>query len=78
MEFRVCDKPNAEAAETCSHLFFLGQGGMHVNGAPLMQASMPGGVPAPVQMTAAVAGPGPGSLAPAGNFQLVFTILFLC
>lgn len=50
--------------------FSLGQGGMHVNGAPLMQASMPGGVPAPVQMTAAVAGPGPGSLAPAGNFQL--------
>lgn len=42
---------------------------MHVNGAPMMQASMPGGVPAPVQMTAAVAGPGPGSL-PAGNFQL--------
>ncbi|XP_050996949.1 cleavage stimulation factor subunit 2 isoform X3 [Acomys russatus] len=42
-------------------------GGMHVNGAPpLMQGSMPGGVPAPVQMTAAVAGPGPGSLAPAG------------
>ncbi|XP_052591468.1 cleavage stimulation factor subunit 2 isoform X4 [Peromyscus californicus insignis] len=44
-------------------------GGMHVNGAPLMQASMPGGVPAPVQMTAAVAGPGPGSLAPAGVMQ---------
>ncbi|XP_008846567.1 cleavage stimulation factor subunit 2 isoform X4 [Nannospalax galili] len=41
-------------------------GGMHVNGAPpLMQASMQGGVPAPVQMAAAVAGPGPGSLAPA-------------
>ncbi|XP_060231532.1 cleavage stimulation factor subunit 2 isoform X2 [Meriones unguiculatus] len=41
-------------------------GGMHVNGAPpLMQASMPGGVPAPVQMGAAVAGPGPASLAPA-------------
>lgn len=49
---------------------------MHVNGAPpMMQASMPGGVPAPVQMAAAVAGPGPGSLAPAGNLQLVFTIL---
>lgn len=62
-------------AHTC---FSLGQGRMHVNGAPLMQATMPGGVPAPVQMTAAVAGPGPGSLAPAGNFQLVFTILFLC
>ncbi|XP_028633752.1 cleavage stimulation factor subunit 2 isoform X1 [Grammomys surdaster] len=45
-------------------------GGMHVNGAPpMMQASMPGGVPAPVQMTAAVAGPGPGSLAPAGVMQ---------
>ncbi|XP_005072557.1 cleavage stimulation factor subunit 2 isoform X2 [Mesocricetus auratus] len=44
-------------------------GGMHVNGAPLMQASMPGGVPAQVQMTAAVAGPGPGSLAPAGVMQ---------
>ncbi|XP_057615339.1 cleavage stimulation factor subunit 2 isoform X2 [Chionomys nivalis] len=44
-------------------------GGMHVNGAPLMQASMPGGVPAPVQMAAAVAGPGPGSLAPAGVMQ---------
>ncbi|KAL6076070.1 hypothetical protein STEG23_025999, partial [Scotinomys teguina] len=44
-------------------------GGMHVNGAPLMQASMPGGVPAPVQMTAAVAGPGPGSLAPAAVMQ---------
>ncbi|KAK7799443.1 hypothetical protein U0070_007103 [Myodes glareolus] len=44
-------------------------GGMHVNGAPLMQASMPGGVPAPVQMTAAVAGPGPGSLAPAVPMQ---------
>ncbi|MEJ1282168.1 cleavage stimulation factor 3' pre-RNA subunit 2 [Cricetulus griseus] len=43
-------------------------GGMHVNGAPMMQASMPGGVPAPVQMTAAVAGPGPGSL-PAGVMQ---------
>ncbi|XP_038173021.1 cleavage stimulation factor subunit 2 isoform X1 [Arvicola amphibius] len=42
-------------------------GGMHVNGAPLMQASMPGGVPAPVQMTAAVAGP--GTLAPAGVMQ---------
>nr|XP_044996584.1 cleavage stimulation factor subunit 2 isoform X2 [Jaculus jaculus] len=40
-------------------------GAMHVNGAPpLMQASMQGGVPAPVQMTAAVTGPGPGSLAP--------------
>lgn len=45
-------------------------GGMHVNGAPpMMQASMPGGVPAPVQMAAAVAGPGPGSLAPAGVMQ---------
>ncbi|XP_041492699.1 cleavage stimulation factor subunit 2 isoform X3 [Microtus oregoni] len=44
-------------------------GGMHVNGATLMQASMPGGVPAPVQMAAAVAGPGPGSLAPAGVMQ---------
>ncbi|OBS83678.1 hypothetical protein A6R68_22350 [Neotoma lepida] len=44
-------------------------GGMHVNGAPLMQASMPGGVPATVQMTAAVAGPGPGSLAPAVPMQ---------
>ncbi|XP_008846568.1 cleavage stimulation factor subunit 2 isoform X5 [Nannospalax galili] len=45
-------------------------GGMHVNGAPpLMQASMQGGVPAPVQMAAAVAGPGPGSLAPAGVMQ---------
>ncbi|XP_055464298.1 cleavage stimulation factor subunit 2 isoform X4 [Psammomys obesus] len=45
-------------------------GGMHVNGAPpLMQASMPGGVPAPVQMGAAVAGPGPASLAPAGVMQ---------
>ncbi|KAL1766338.1 cleavage stimulation factor subunit 2 [Sigmodon hispidus] len=44
-------------------------GGMHVNGAPLMQASMPGGVPAPVQMAAAVAGPGPGSLPPAGVMQ---------
>ncbi|XP_063136373.1 cleavage stimulation factor subunit 2 isoform X10 [Rattus norvegicus] len=44
--------------------------GMHVNGAPpMMQASMPGGVPAPVQMAAAVAGPGPGSLAPAGVMQ---------
>lgn len=52
-------------------LGFFGQGGMHVNGAPpMMQASMPGGVPAPVQMAAAVAGPGPGSLAPAGNLQL--------
>lgn len=45
-------------------------GGMHVNGAPpMMQASMPGGVPAPVQMAAAVGGPGPGSLAPAGVMQ---------
>lgn len=51
---------------------------MHVNGAPLMQASMPGGVPAPVQMTAAVAGPGPGSLAPAGNQLRVFTISLFC
>ncbi|XP_062039698.1 cleavage stimulation factor subunit 2 [Lepus europaeus] len=45
-------------------------GGMHVNGAPpLMQASMPGGVPAPGQMAAAVTGPGPGSLAPGGGMQ---------
>ena len=45
-------------------------GGMHVNGAPpMMQAYMPGGVPAPVQMAAAVGGPGPGSLAPAGVMQ---------
>nr|XP_044996588.1 cleavage stimulation factor subunit 2 isoform X6 [Jaculus jaculus] len=45
-------------------------GAMHVNGAPpLMQASMQGGVPAPVQMTAAVTGPGPGSLAPGGVMQ---------
>ncbi|XP_031223463.1 cleavage stimulation factor subunit 2 isoform X2 [Mastomys coucha] len=45
-------------------------GGMHVNGAPpMMQASMPGGVPAPVQMAAAVPGPGPGSLAPTGVMQ---------
>ncbi|XP_015860480.1 cleavage stimulation factor subunit 2 isoform X1 [Peromyscus maniculatus bairdii] len=54
-------------------------GGMHVNGAPLMQASMPGGVPAPVQMTAAVAGPGPGSLAPAAYLApLEKTELLLC
>ncbi|KAL2768470.1 cleavage stimulation factor subunit 2 isoform 2 [Daubentonia madagascariensis] len=45
-------------------------GGMHVNGAPpLMQASMQGGVPAPGQISAAVTGPGPGSLAPGGGMQ---------
>ncbi|CAK7313320.1 cleavage stimulation factor subunit 2 isoform X2 [Vulpes vulpes] len=45
-------------------------GGMHVNGAPpLMQASMQSGVPTPGQIPAAVTGPGPGSLAPAGGMQ---------
>ncbi|XP_020016050.1 cleavage stimulation factor subunit 2 isoform X2 [Castor canadensis] len=45
-------------------------GGMHVNGAPpLMQASMQGGVPAPVQIPPTVTGPGPGSLAPGGVMQ---------
>lgn len=58
--------------------FFLGQGGMHVNGAPpLMQASMQGGVPAPGQIPTAVTGPGPGSLAPGGKFHLVFAISVL-
>lgn len=51
--------------------FSLGQGGMHVNGAPpLMQASMQAGVPAPGQIPAAVTGPGPGALAPGGRFHL--------
>ncbi|XP_042538976.1 cleavage stimulation factor subunit 2 isoform X3 [Dipodomys spectabilis] len=47
-------------------------GGMHVNvnGAPpLMQASMQGGVPTPVQIPPTVTGPGPVSLAPAGVMQ---------
>nr|XP_005288392.1 cleavage stimulation factor subunit 2 isoform X3 [Chrysemys picta bellii] len=45
-------------------------GGMHVNGAPpLMQPPMQGGVPAPGQMPASVAGPGPGPLAPGGGMQ---------
>ncbi|KAM4819289.1 cleavage stimulation factor subunit 2 isoform 3-T3 [Thomomys bottae] len=47
-------------------------GGMHVNvnGAPpLMQASMQGGVPTPVQIPPSVTGPGPVSLAPAGVMQ---------
>lgn len=59
--------------------FSLGQGGMHVNGAPpLMQASMQAGVPTPGQMPASVTGPGPGALAPGGTFYLVFTILVFC
>lgn len=46
-----------------------GQGGMHVNGAPpLMQPPMQGGVPAPGQMAAPVQGPGPGPMAPGGEF----------
>ncbi|XP_045146540.1 cleavage stimulation factor subunit 2 isoform X3 [Echinops telfairi] len=44
-------------------------GGMHVNGAPMMQASMQGGVPAPGQIPTAVTGPGPGSLPPGGTLQ---------
>ncbi|XP_045146539.1 cleavage stimulation factor subunit 2 isoform X2 [Echinops telfairi] len=44
-------------------------GGMHVNGAPMMQASMQGGVPAPGQIPTAVTGPGPGSLPPGGGIQ---------
>ncbi|XP_075395792.1 cleavage stimulation factor subunit 2 isoform X2 [Tenrec ecaudatus] len=44
-------------------------GGMHVNGAPMMQASMQGGVPAPGQIPTAVPGPGPGSLPPGGGMQ---------
>lgn len=65
---------------TTYYAFCLGQGGMHVNGAPpLMQASMQGGVPAPGQMPAAVTGPGPGPLAPGGNSHLEsFTISLLC
>ncbi|XP_045146541.1 cleavage stimulation factor subunit 2 isoform X4 [Echinops telfairi] len=44
-------------------------GGMHVNGAPMMQASMQGGVPAPGQIPTAVTGPGPGSLPPGVPMQ---------
>lgn len=52
---------------------FSKQGGMHVNGAPpLMQPPMQGGVPTPGQMPSAV--PGPGPLAPGGEFS-VSTIL---
>ncbi|GAB1303100.1 Cleavage stimulation factor subunit 2 [Apodemus speciosus] len=67
--------PPASASQSAGitgvhHYSLADLGGMHVNGAPpMMQASMPGGVPAPVQMAAAVAGPGPGSLAPAGVMQ---------
>ncbi|XP_074133848.1 cleavage stimulation factor subunit 2 isoform X4 [Sminthopsis crassicaudata] len=42
-------------------------GGMHVNGAPLMQPPLPGGVPAPGAIP--TAGPGPGPLAPGGGMQ---------
>jgi cleavage stimulation factor subunit 2 len=52
---------------------------MHVNGAPpLMQASMQGGVPAPVQIPPTVTGPGPGSLAPGGKFHLESWQLLQC
>lgn len=48
--------------------FSPGQGGMHVNGAPPLMQPMQGGVPAPGQMAAAVQGPGPGPMAPGGEF----------
>lgn len=70
--FKIIDYVCCVSRETTAYSgFSLGQGGMHVNGAPsLMQASIQAGVPVPGQIPTAVTGPGPGSLAPGGKFHL--------